>query len=321
MYYPHHACAGLPAPCAGPTPLRRVRPAPCALGGGDSTRNCRLPWAAEPAIRKLLAPGSWLLEGTRQGNAIPPAGEIRGTSRRPWALDLGLGEERGWSSPMPKAQCPMPARDAAKSRDFSRAWYKLPYTLNRSANNSQAKATNPQAKPARFRRFCHTFKALHESAPKKHFSLEGPRPAEPETLLARKTPRNNRYKSERKCNEAGTKWKESGKKVERNRKESGKKPAIFKDLAEWGMRVLLPGAALSRMKDEGGRMKDEGRTDDVGWCAAPRYCDPAFSRVCRSKAPSTVVCEGARSHLADFAVAWASCPCPRAGRPCHRGHP
>jgi len=70
---------------------------------------------------------------------------------------------------------------------------------------------------------------------KKYFNLRGPRPAEPETLLARKTPRNNRNKSERKCNEDRTKRKESGKKVERNRKESGKKAAIFKDLAEWGM--------------------------------------------------------------------------------------
>jgi len=85
--------------------------------------------------------------------------------------------------------------------------------------------------------FCHTFKALRERARKFYFSLWGPRPAEPETLLARKTPRNNRYKSERKCNEDGINRKESGKKVERNRKESGKKMPFFKDLAEWGMRV------------------------------------------------------------------------------------
>jgi len=96
-----------------------------------------------------------------------------------------------------------------------------------------------QPKPNHFQpksnHFAILLRVYMNARPKKYFSLKGPRPAEPETLLARKTPRNNRYKSERKCNEDGTNRKESGKKVERNRKESGKKPAIFKDLADWGI--------------------------------------------------------------------------------------
>ena len=56
-------------------------------------------------------------------SAIPTAGEIRAFSQRPWALDFGLWEGRGWRCPKPKAQSPMPARDTARGWDFSRACY------------------------------------------------------------------------------------------------------------------------------------------------------------------------------------------------------
>jgi hypothetical protein len=57
------------------------------------------------------------------------------------------------------------------------------------------------------------------TARQKNFSLEGPRPAEPETRLARKTPEIIGTKA----NESATKTEQNGKKVERKWKETGKK--------------------------------------------------------------------------------------------------